>query len=127
MTYGVAWLIFALALAIHVADEAAHDFLAVYNPIAHRIRTRFLLPVPTFRFSVWLGGLIAGIGLLLALTPLAFAGAMKPLAIALAAAAGIGNGALHLIGSLWLQRRLPGTLSAPLLIAAGAVLLTTAL
>ena len=30
--FGWAWLMFAVSLACHVVDEAAHDFLSVYTP-----------------------------------------------------------------------------------------------
>ena len=47
--FGFAWLAFALALAVHVLDEATHDFLSVYNPSAQAIRSRLpFLPLPTF-------------------------------------------------------------------------------
>src|SRR5256885_3873849 len=56
---GVAWLALCGGLAIHVADEALTDFLSVYNPAVRAIRARFpFLPLPTFTFPVWLGGLI---------------------------------------------------------------------
>ena len=129
MMFGWAWIGFALVLALHVADEAAHAFLAVYNPIARAIRLRLpLLPIPTFRFSVWLGGLSAGIALLLALSPLAFAGAawLRTAAIWLALLVGIGNGILHIAGSLWYRRFMPGLYSAPLMILAGASLILAA-
>ncbi len=38
--FGLAWIVFALAIAVHVADEAAHDFLSVYNPTVRAIRER---------------------------------------------------------------------------------------
>ena len=73
--FGIAWVAFALALALHVPDEATHNFLASYNPGVLAIRARFpFLPLPTFTFGVWLSLLIAGITLLLCLSPLAFRG-----------------------------------------------------
>jgi hypothetical protein len=127
--FGWAWIGFALALAVHVADEAAHDFLSVYNPMVRAIRARLpLLPIPVFTFGIWLGGLIAGIALLFALSPLAFAGNgwLRAVAIVLAAVVGIGNGLLHIAGSLWLRRLMPGTISAPLLMVAGGCLIAAA-
>jgi hypothetical protein len=35
---GWAWVSLALAIAVHVLDEAAHDFLALYNPTVEAIR-----------------------------------------------------------------------------------------
>ncbi len=127
--FGIAWIAFALAVAVHVADEAAHDFLSVYNPIVRAVRARVpFLPSPTFSFSIWIGGLIAGIALLLALSPLAFAGdeRLRLIAWPLALLVGIGNGLLHLTGSAWTRRWMPGVYSAPLLIVAGLFLLHTA-
>jgi hypothetical protein len=129
LAFGVAWVGFALAVAVHVADEAAHDFLSVYNPTVRAIRTRLpFLPMPTFTFPVWIGGLAAGIALLLLVSPLAFAGdeRLRLIAWPLAILVGIGNGLLHLVASVWQRRRMPGVYSAPLLLLAGAGLLAAA-
>ncbi len=122
-TFGLAWVAATVALALHVADEAAHDFLAWYNPSALRIR-RLLggLPFPpTFTFVPWLLGLIAAVLLLGALTPFAYRGApwLRPLAFVLSAIH-IANGLLHLVASALARRRVPGVTSAPLLLLAGA-------
>ncbi len=127
--FGAAWLGFAAAVALHVADEAAHDFLSLYNPLAEAVRARLpFLPLPTFSFPVWLGGLVAGITLLLALSPLAFRGsrALRLAAWSLALVVGVFNALGHILGSLYLHRMLPGVLSAPLLLVAGAALLAAA-
>ena len=86
-TVGLAWLAATVALALHVADEATHDFLAWYNPSALRIR-RLLggLPFPpTFTFVPWLLGLVAAVLVLGALTPVAYRGAawLRPVAYVL--------------------------------------------
>jgi hypothetical protein len=112
----------AVVIALHVTDEAATDFLSVYNPAVRAIRARLpLLPLPTFTFGVWLTGLILGILLLLALTPLAFRGkrwviwASLPLSVLM-----FGNGLQHIAGSFYLGRLMPGVYSAPLLLLASA-------
>ncbi len=120
--FGAAWLAAVIALALHVADEASHDFLAWYNPRALSIRRAlhgFPFP-PTFTFVPWLLGLIAGVLALAALTPLAYAGRtwVRPLAYAVAAIH-LGNGLLHIGGSVLARRALPGVWSAPALLAAG--------
>jgi hypothetical protein len=127
-SFGIAWVLFALAIALHVADEAKHDFLSTYNPTARAIRTRLpLLPIPIFTFRIWLTLLIAGIILLLCLSPLALHGnrwlriASWPLAILV----GVFNAAAHLAGSAYFRRWLPGTYSSPLLLAASIYLLAT--
>ena len=78
-TPGVAWVNLTLALALHVLDEAAHDFLSYYNPAARAIGERLSAGVPpTFTSDVWLSGLIVGLILLLALSPFAFRCARLP-------------------------------------------------
>lgn len=126
--FGLAWIAFALAVALHVADEASHDFLALYNPNARTIRAKLHLPVPVFTFRGWLTGLIAGIALLLLLSPLAFHGAhwVRVTALPLAILVGIFNGLLHIVGSLFYRKKLAGVLTAPVLLAAGTWLLWSA-
>ena len=73
---GWAWVALALAIAVHVADEAAHDFLALYNPTVEAIRRAApFLPLPVFTFPVWIGGLAAAVALMLAVSPAVFRGA----------------------------------------------------
>src|SRR5438105_15091591 len=96
VTLGPAWLALCIALGIHVVDEALTDFLSIYNPAVRAIRARFpFLPLPTFTFPVWLGGLIAVTLFLLALAPPAFRGqpAMRPAAHEFGVGVG-GHGAL---------------------------------
>lgn len=120
--FGWAWLAATLALAVHVADEATHDFLGWYNPRVLRIRQALGgIPFPpTFTFLPWLAGLVAAVLLLGSLAPSAFAGKswMRPLAYGLAVIH-VANGLLHIGGALVARRRVPGVLSAPLLLAAG--------
>lgn len=120
--FGRAWIASTGALALHVADEAAHDFLAWYDPQALRIR-RLLHGIPfppTFTFRPWLIALVAGVALLAALTPWAFAGAgwLRTAAYALGGIH-VLNATLHLGGTLVAGRAVPGVISAPLLLAAG--------
>lgn len=123
--FGLAWIAFALALAVHVWDEAAHDFLALYNPNALAIRRRLHVPIPVFTFRVWLTGLLVGVSLLLLFSPLAFDGVhwIRIVAIPLAILVGLFNAFLHIGGSFVYRRPLAGILSSPLLLAAGAWLL----
>jgi hypothetical protein len=118
--FGPAWVGLALALAVHVADEAANDFLSVYNPAVLAIRERIgFFPMPTFRFEVWITGLIVGVLLLLALSPLAARASksLRRVAYVLAALMFL-NGAGHIAGSIYLGGWMPGVYSSPLLIAA---------
>lgn len=126
---GPAWLAAVLALALHVLDEATHDFLAWYNPQALRIR-RLLGGVPfppTFTFWPWLIALAVVTVLLGALTPLAYhdAAALRGAAYVVGAIH-VANGLLHITATLVARRPVPGVLSAPFLLAAGLWLLLSA-
>lgn len=128
-TLGMAWLAGAVALALHVADEATHDFLAWYNPQALRIR-QFLggLPFPpTFTFWPWLLSLGAAVVLLGALTPLAYAGSagMRTAALVLGIIH-LLNGSLHVVAAIIVRRAVPGIWSAPVLLITGAWLVRVA-
>jgi hypothetical protein len=127
--FGYAWLAFVAVLALHVADEATHDFLSVYNPNAHAIRARFpFVPIPIFTLNSFLASLGLAILLLLCLSPFAFAGSsrLRKFALPLSIVIGFGNGLLHLGSSLYYSRWMPGSYSSPLLIVAGLFLLTSA-
>jgi hypothetical protein len=118
--FGPAWVALAVALAAHVTDEATHDFLAVYNPTVLAIRERIgFFPMPTFTFEVWITGLIAGVLLLLGLSPLAFRASrgLRKIAYPLAVLM-FFNGAGHIAGSIYMRDWMPGVYSSPLLIAA---------
>ena len=121
-SFGWAWVAATIALALHVADEATHDFLSWYNPRALRIRRALGgLPFPpTFTFVPWLVGLTGAVLLLAALAPSAYLGKpwLRPAAYVLSVIL-VGNGFVHLIGSLLARRLVPGTLSAPLLLVTG--------
>lgn len=125
---GWAWLALTLTLALHVADEATHDFLAVYNPAAESIRARLGVPFPSlFGFTEWVVGLALAVLVLLALSRLAFAG--RRLVVWLAfpfAALMFLNGLAHVIGSVATGRLLPGVYSAPLLLLCSALLFLAA-
>lgn len=128
-TFGAAWLAATVALALHVADEATHDFLAWYNPRALRIREflgGFPFP-PTFTFWPWLGALSFAVVVLGVLTPLAYAGQswMRAAAFGLGAVH-LGNGLFHIVAACVTRRAVPGVWSAPILLCAGAWLVRTA-
>ncbi len=127
--FGFAWVFFAIALALHVADEATHNFLSVYNPSVEAIRARFpFLPLPTFTFGVWLFLLICAIALLLALSPLAFRGdnvsriLSRPIAILF----GLFNAGPHTGSSIYFHRLIPGVYSSPILSVSAVCLLVVA-
>src|SRR5689334_18480227 len=115
--FGIAWVTFALAVAVHVTDEATHDFLSTYNSSVDAIRARLpFIPLPTFSFWAWLALLMAGIALLLCLSPLAFRGnpwlrvVCRPLGVVV----GVLNAALHIASSVYFHRWMAGVYSSPL-------------
>jgi hypothetical protein len=126
--FGVAWVLLCIALAVHVVDEAATDFLSVYNPTVQAIRKRFpFLPLPVFSFRVWLTGLCVAILLAFCLSPFAFAGrcfvigVSFPLAVLM-----FGNALGHIGASVYQRRIVSGSYSAPLLLFAAAYLFVCA-
>jgi hypothetical protein len=123
--HAVAWAALAGALAVHVADEAAHDFLSVYNPAVLAIRERLpWLPLPVFSFDVWLAGLIAAVILLLLLTRSVAQGRRWTVpASYVFGGFMLLNGLGHFAGSIALARAMPGVYSSPLLIACSLYLL----
>lgn len=123
--FGLAWIAFALAVALHVADEASHHFLAVYNPNARAIRAKLHIPVPVFTLRSFLIALSSAVCLLFALAPLAFHGVhwIRVAAVPVAILAGLLNACLHMGSSLLFRRAMPGVLSSPVLLAAGTWLL----
>jgi len=125
--FGVAWVALCIALSIHVVDEALTDFLSVYNPAVRAVRARFpFLPLPTFTLPYWLGGLIMVTVFLFALAPAAFRGepGMRPAAYIFGIVMA-GNGLLHLGGSVYMRRAMPGVYSAPIILAAAIYLLAS--
>ena len=128
--FGRAWLTLGIVFGLHVVDEAMHEFLDWYNPIATRIRAKlggFPFP-PSFTFWPWLLGLAFVTAAFLFLTPLAFLGRswLRPIAIVFGAI-NVFNGLLHLVAAAVLRRRNPGVFSAPILLAASAWLLYAAI
>ncbi len=120
--FGLAWIAFALAVAVHVADEARHDFLAIYNPNAMAIRKRLHVPFPpVFTLRSFLILLSSGVCLLLLLSPFALHGAhwIRLVALPLAILIGIGNAFLHIGASIVYRRWMAGVFSSPVLLIAG--------
>jgi len=119
-----AWMPLWAAIALHVADEAVHDLLGVYNPTVRAMRAVVpWLPLPSFTFRVWIAGLIAGIALGFIATPLIPRLRLAAYAVAILMT---GNGLMHALGtilghtvpSVQFPRPMPGFDSSPVLIAA---------
>lgn len=130
---GSAWLLLCGALALHVADEALTGFLAVYNPIVASIRSEIpWLPLPVFRFDVWLTGLAIAVAVLSLLSPAIARGhrwtrpagyvfAIFMIVNALGHTAGTLAG--QTVSSVHFTRPMPGFYSSPLLLGASILLL----
>lgn len=130
---GWAWTALAVALALHIADEAIHGFLPIWNATVLSIRESSpWLPLPVFRDDVWLAGLIVGVLAMLVLIPAVRAGVpwTRTAAWALSLIM-IGNAVGHTAGTILgrtvdtvvFARPMPGFLSSPLLLAASVYLL----
>jgi hypothetical protein len=123
--FGRPWFALTVAFALHVLDEASTGFLNIYNPTVTAMRARLgWFPMPTFGFREWLVGLILGVALCFALTPLAARNArwLRPLAWFYALVMffnGLGHTAVTILGhtvvSVPVARPAPGFYSSPLL------------
>ncbi|MDH4195938.1 MAG: hypothetical protein OEW05_00865 [Candidatus Aminicenantes bacterium] len=108
-----------------MVDETLTDFLSLWNPWVLSLRRSVpWIPLPTFDFELWLGGLILAVVVLGALSRFAFRGDrwLRPLSYALSLVM-VGNGLVHLAASAYLGRPAPGVLSSPLLLLSGGYLL----
>jgi hypothetical protein len=88
----IAWVSLCLAVALHVADEAFHDFLAVYNP---SVVVALGLSPFVFRRKSWMRIVVMIVSALMILNALA-----------------------HLAGSVRTGSVMPGALSSPILLTA---------
>ena len=121
----LAWIGLCAALAIHVVDEAATDFLGVFNPNVRAIRERFpSLPLPTFSFETWIALLVFAILALVSASFFVWKGrwAMRPISYVFAIVM-LLNGLLHIAWSIYTWKLMPGVYSAPLLLVASIALI----
>ena len=123
--WALAWATLCAAFALHVIDEAANDFLSLYNPNALALRERApWLPVPVFTFPVWITGLTIAVVVLAALTPVVRRGrrGLLPLAYAYGVIH-VANAVSHITVSLAGRWFAPGVYSSPVLLASAIWLL----
>ena len=128
-----AWLCLAGALALHVADEAINGFLPIWNATVAGVRAVLpWAPMPTFSFGLWLGGLIAAVLAMVAVTPLVARGARwTRVAAWFLAIVMIANALGHTLGTIFgrtldtvrFSRPMPGFYSSPFLLAASVYLI----
>lgn len=125
----LAWMGLCGALAIHVFDEAATDFLAFQNSTVLGIREKYpFLPIPTFTFEVWLSLLIFAVISLTSVSWLVWKGrwAMRPISYIFAGVM-LLNGLFHIAISIYLGELVSGVYSSPLLLAASIALIVSTL
>jgi hypothetical protein len=113
---------------LHVTDEALTGFLPVYNGVVEGIRAEHTwVPLPTFTFPVWLGGLVLGVLLLLGLTPVVSRAARWIRVVSFMLGVIMSGNALgHIGASVYWGTLAPGAYSSPLLLVAAVALLVTA-
>jgi hypothetical protein len=123
--WALAWAALCAAFALHVLDEATHDFLSWYNPTVLAVRERVpWLPVPVFTFPVWITGLTIAVLALAALTPLVRRGRRWLVPVAYAyAVIHVANAIGHMTVSLTGRWFAPGVQSSPVLLAAACWLM----
>jgi hypothetical protein len=116
----LAWFLLVSAAAVHVLDETLSDFLPFWNQLVTNLRAEFgFLPLPTFSFEAWLGGLIIAILFGYALIPAVNSG--RKFIRVLTTCLGILmllNALGHLLGSLYFGKILAGMWSSPFLLLA---------
>jgi hypothetical protein len=123
--WALAWAALCAAFALHVLDEATHDFLPWYNANALAIRAGApWLPVPVFTFPVWITGLTIAVIALAALTPLVRRGHRWLVPVAYVyGLIHVANAIGHITASIAGRWFAPGVYSAPVLLASAAWLL----
>lgn len=130
--FGLAWLLLCMVSALHVWDEAAHDFLGYYNATVLTLYGHFSwFPRLDMTFREWLSGLLVAIAVCFALTPWAFRNSrwLRPLAYLIAGiqfANGGGQILATMLGgtvrSVRFEGAGPGFYSAPLLLLSSVYL-----
>lgn len=133
--FGLAWLLFSIAFALHSWDEAAHDFTGYYNATVLTLYGHFSwFPRVDVGFRAWLTSIVFANLLLFALNPLAFQGKpwLRPLAYALTGlglASGIGHVIITIRGrtvpSVIFEGVSPGFYTSPLLLLSATYLFWT--
>lgn len=127
--WAMAWAAMAVAVGLHVTEEALTGFLPRYNALVLSIRESYWwFPFPTFTFRVWLGGLVLGVLTLFALTPLVLKGYawLRYLSYFLGVLM-IANALAHVTASILIHDVAPGVYSSPILLVAAIALLWTSI
>ena len=115
------------ALAVHVVDEAATDFLTFQNESVLALRERYpFVPLPLFSFEVWLSLLIFAVVSLTAVSYFVWRGrwAMRPISYIFASVM-LLNGLFHIAVSIYKEELVSGVYTAPLLLVASVALIVS--
>ena len=120
----IAWLLAGAAFAAHIVDEAMSGTFGFYSDL-ERLLTEFMpsLNVVPFNFNVWLMNIAGAVIVLFLLTPLVRVRhpVMIPASFLFAAFL-TGNSALHLLMAMTRGTLVTGSVTAPLMLAAGLFL-----
>ncbi len=133
VNFGTPWLMLCLAFALHVWDEAAHDFLSYYNSTVLALYGHFSwFPRMDMEFRTWIAAMLMANSVLLALTPWGYRNArwLRPLAYVFAGIQ-LLNGAGPILAairgrtvpSVHFEGSPPGVYTAPLLVALAGYLI----
>jgi len=124
--FGPAWLLLCVGFALHVWDEAAHNFLESYNATVLTLAAHFWwFPRLDMQYREWLIRLLVAITVCFALTPFAFRNArwLRPLGYLFAVIHffnGMGHTLATILGrtvpSVRFEGVAPGFYSSPLLL-----------
>jgi hypothetical protein len=123
-SWTIAWFTACAAFAAHILDEAMHGTFGFYSDL-ETMMTNIMpsMHMAPFQFEVWLVNLTGTMVVLFALTPLVRA--RNPLMLPasfLFAAFLTANASLHLVMAATRQQVVTGSLTAPLVLAAGLFL-----
>jgi hypothetical protein len=118
----IAWLLLTGVLAVHICEEAARNFLALWNPEVAALGLGAL----RFTFPVWVTLMALSVAGLLILSYWVRRGTFwTPTAAYIFTLLMLSNGVAHLLFS-WHERAwMPGAWTSPLLIAASLYLWIT--
>jgi hypothetical protein len=100
--FGLTWVSFSISFALHIWEEAEHDFIGYYNATVLTLYSDHTwFPRIDVRFRAWLTTLLLVNLFLFSLTPLAFRGVplLRPLGYALAGL-GLANGTRHVLATI---------------------------
>jgi hypothetical protein len=122
--WAAAWLVSCVIFCLHILDEGLHGSFGFYSDLERLLS--ILVPslnITPFNFDVWLINMTGTLIVLFLLTPLVARGnsLMVPASFAFAAFLS-GNAALHMLVAIGRGEAVTGSLTAPLMLAAGLFL-----